>query len=207
MAFYDTAWFLFSVLSSLESRWTTRKQLPTTKFREVQFFIWSWLLEADSLVNQVSILNLIFKTFKLLVIGGSNLVQSYIIFEFENPSLALQHKNGNFSDFSTKMDDWHRIANTSMSVLRFLPVNVWMVHCLQLQDTELSNRKCAPKWKFWKSARILRVHIRQPQLFSPLFFFADSRAMSYQLYRNTTLGNTLQEALDELMQVWSLLQY
>ena len=38
-------------------------------------------------------------------------------------------------------------------------------------------------------------------------FFADSRAMSYQLYRNTTLGNTLQEALDELMQVWSLLQY
>jgi len=25
--------------------------------------------------------------------------------------------------------------------------------------------------------------------------------MSYQLYRNTTLGNTLQEALDELMQV------
>ena len=25
--------------------------------------------------------------------------------------------------------------------------------------------------------------------------------MSYQLYRNTTLGNTLQEALDELMQM------
>lgn len=25
--------------------------------------------------------------------------------------------------------------------------------------------------------------------------------MSYQLYRNTTLGNTLQESLDELIQV------
>lgn len=27
--------------------------------------------------------------------------------------------------------------------------------------------------------------------------------MSYQLYRNTTLGNTLQESLDELIQVCS----
>ena len=26
--------------------------------------------------------------------------------------------------------------------------------------------------------------------------------MAYQLYRNTTLGNTLQESLDELIQVW-----
>lgn len=26
--------------------------------------------------------------------------------------------------------------------------------------------------------------------------------MSYQLYRNTTLGNTLQESLDELIQVF-----
>ena len=26
--------------------------------------------------------------------------------------------------------------------------------------------------------------------------------MSYQLYRNTTLGHTLQESLDELIQVW-----
>ena len=28
--------------------------------------------------------------------------------------------------------------------------------------------------------------------------------MSYQLYRNTTLGHTLQEALDELMQMQML---
>lgn len=26
--------------------------------------------------------------------------------------------------------------------------------------------------------------------------------MAYQLYRNTTLGNSLQESLDELIQVW-----
>ena len=26
--------------------------------------------------------------------------------------------------------------------------------------------------------------------------------MAYQLYRNTTLGNALQEILDELVQVW-----
>lgn len=28
--------------------------------------------------------------------------------------------------------------------------------------------------------------------------------MSYQLYRNTTIGNTLQESLDELIQVSDL---
>lgn len=28
--------------------------------------------------------------------------------------------------------------------------------------------------------------------------------MSYQLYRNTTLGNTLQESLDELIQVFGV---
>jgi len=32
----------------------------------------------------------------------------------------------------------------------------------------------------------------------------DSDRMSYQLYRNTTLGHTLQEALDELMQMQML---
>ena len=108
MAFYDTAWFLFSVLSSLESRWTTRKQLPTTKFREVQFFIWSWLLEADSLVNQVSILNLIFKTFKLLNSQqfGSIL---YNIWVWKSKSgtaaqkwqfFRFQHKNGRLAQNS-----------------------------------------------------------------------------------------------------------
>ncbi len=29
--------------------------------------------------------------------------------------------------------------------------------------------------------------------------------MAYQLYRNTTLGNTLQETLDELIQVITIL--
>lgn len=32
----------------------------------------------------------------------------------------------------------------------------------------------------------------------------DNARMSYQLYRNTTLGHTLQEALDELMQMQML---
>lgn len=31
--------------------------------------------------------------------------------------------------------------------------------------------------------------------------------MSYQLYRNTTLGNTLQESLDELIQVCTNVAY
>ena len=36
------------------------------------------------------------------------------------------------------------------------------------------------------------------------FYFTFRHRMSYQLYRNTTLGHTLQEALDELMQMQML---
>ncbi|CAN7982570.1 unnamed protein product, partial [Ixodes hexagonus] len=37
-------------------------------------------------------------------------------------------------------------------------------------------------------------------LISIYSLYADNTEMSYQLYRNTTLGNTLQESLDELIQ-------
>lgn len=39
------------------------------------------------------------------------------------------------------------------------------------------------------------------------YFYNNDFTMTYQLYRNTTLGNTLQESLDELVQVHFICLY